>query len=181
MSNEYRFIILAKDKYDFAAQLNSLTQCAYDEIFNEEKYMIVTQMKDAEPFQIVDYIRMNFAMSDEKYRYKGKFIRRPVLYEKIKPYCKEVSISCVPKNFGDTYSQYQDGYCKEHFGQVNVEIMKPFAPFETACIEHLRELVKVIFEKSGEKYTTDTGSLLNEADWAIKYIKENLWWNILKI
>lgn len=99
MSSAYRELILTYNEATFESALVSmLYKITKDVVLNHPEDVISIQFKDAENFEIDNYIDERFRRTDNQYiDPNGNFIYRAHLFENLKPFCKEVQVSVVSK------------------------------------------------------------------------------------
>ena len=120
MNNLYKVIILAYNRDMFAASVaNNISKFTLD--FNIDTDMMLVQYRDIDKINL-DRFLDTFRRTDCQYIFEGNFYYRNELEEKVKPYCKEMCISVVPKrpknnrDFIDT---------KKDYGYLTVATMSP--------------------------------------------------------
>lgn len=99
MSSAYRELILTYNESMFESALVSmLYKITKDVALNHPEDAISIQFKDAEKFEIDNYIDERFRRTDNQYiDPNGNFIYRWHLFENLKPFCKEVQVSVISK------------------------------------------------------------------------------------
>lgn len=99
MNDVYRKLILTYNESTFESALVSmLYKITKDVALNYPKDVISIQFKDAENFEIDNYIDERFRRTDNQYiDPNGNFIYRWHLFENLKPFCKEVQVSVISK------------------------------------------------------------------------------------
>lgn len=114
---ELQGLILAKDEQEFAAKLTAfIANAAYKIATTQMPKVMAIQFKEASPQNIDDFIFMNFCRADGQFVFNGEFYTHNELYEKIKPFCKGISISIVTKDLGNTYHEEE---FNKRFGFIN--------------------------------------------------------------
>lgn len=96
---EIRTTILATSKDVFETNLiveigksiNAILEC-------EEPKIMAIQFRDAEAYNVAHLVDV-YRRTDGQYVFEGQFYTRLELEEKFAPFCKELSISVVPKEF----------------------------------------------------------------------------------
>ena len=95
MNNLYKATILAYNKDMFTVSVaNNISKFILD--FNIDTDMMLVQYRDIDKVNL-DRFLDTFRRTDCQYVFEGNFYYRNELEEKVKPYCKEMSISVVPK------------------------------------------------------------------------------------
>lgn len=115
---EIRTTILGTSRDVFEANLiveidksiNAILEC-------EEPKIMAIQFRDAEAYNVANLVDV-YRRTDGQYVFEGQFHTRQELEEKFAPFCKEISISVVPKelDFGTPREQVdkQFGFIKYH-------------------------------------------------------------------
>jgi len=115
---EIRTTILATSKdvfetnltVEIAKSINAIIEC-------EEPKIMAIQFRNAEAYNVANLVDV-YRRTDGQYVFEGQFYTRSELEEKFTPFCKELSISVVPKelNFGVPRGQIdkQFGFIEYH-------------------------------------------------------------------
>lgn len=134
---EIRTTILGTDKDVFETNLmveigksiNTILEC-------EEPKIMAIQFRDAEAYNIARLIDV-YRRTDGQYVFEGRFYTRLELEEKFKPFCKEISISIVPKELDlETPREQVDKqfgfikYCEYNLESVTGEKAKESTKYE---------------------------------------------------
>lgn len=95
---------------EIGKSINAILEC-------EEPKIMAIQFKDAEAYNVANLVDV-YRRTDGQYVFEGQFYTRSELEEKFKPFCKEISISVVPKelNFETPREQInkQFGFIEYH-------------------------------------------------------------------
>lgn len=95
---------------EIGKSINAILEC-------EEPRIMAIQFRDAEAYNVA-YLVDVYRRTDGQYVFEGQFYTRLELEEKFKPFCKEISISVVPKkfDFGTPREQFdkQFGFIEYH-------------------------------------------------------------------
>lgn len=110
--------ILANNQNEFAFKLQQIMYDAAQKIAAESTMVLAIQFRDVDYLQIEDYIYRTFLYMDRKFLYEGDLYTHQEIYEKVEPYCKEISISVLPKKFD---ANYPNGDAKKHFGFIEYQ------------------------------------------------------------
>lgn len=96
MENEWHRCILAENEEQYK---NRLACYIWNIILSTDSVPenIFIQVKEAESDKITEKV-MKYQRADGQFTFNGKFCQPEEIYEIIKPYCKIVSVSIVPKN-----------------------------------------------------------------------------------
>lgn len=120
MNTLYRATILAYNKDMFTASVaDNISKFMLD--FNIDTDMMLVQYIDIDRINL-DRFLDTFRRIDCQYVFEGNFYCRNELEEKVKPYCKEMCVSVVPKmpkNNGDFINTKKD------YGYLTVATMNP--------------------------------------------------------
>ena len=120
MNNLYKAIILAYNKEMFTISVaNNISKFMLD--FNIDADMMLVQYREVDRANL-DRFLDTFRRTDCQYVFEGNFYYRNELEEKIKPYCKEMCVSVVPKmckNNRDFINTIKD------YGYLTVATMSP--------------------------------------------------------
>lgn len=120
MNDLYRANILAYNKDMFAMSVaDNISKLILD--FNIDTDMMLVQYRDINRINLDRFLDA-FKRTDGQYVFEGNFYYRNELEEKVKPYCKEMCISVVPKmpkNNGDFINTVKD------YGYLTVATMRP--------------------------------------------------------
>lgn len=121
-SMELQGLILAEDEQEFAVKLTDfIANVAYKIATTQMPKVMAIQFKEANPENIDDFIFRNFCRADGQFVSNGEFYTHNELYEKIKPFCKGISISIVPKDLGN--EDHEEEFNKR-FGFINYKVIK---------------------------------------------------------
>ena len=115
---EIRTTILGTSKENFTANLAVEINKSIESIIEcEEPKIMAIQFRDAEAYSVASLVDV-YRRTDGQYVFEGQFYTRLELEEKFKPFCKEISISVVPKkfDFGTPREQFdkQFGFIEYH-------------------------------------------------------------------
>lgn len=117
-SAELRGTILAKSKEEFSYRLSSfLNKSALAVAFENIGYAAVVQFAEVDSAILEDFI--------DHYCYKGgmPFAKREEMLGQLRSFSRRVSVSYVPKDFGNLHP-YEKDFAKK-FGWVNVAVFNP--------------------------------------------------------
>lgn len=90
--------ILASNQNEFAFKLQRIMYDAAQKIAAESTMVLAIQFRDVDYLQMEDYIWRTFPYIDGKFLYDNDlYYTHEELQEKINPYCKDISISVLPK------------------------------------------------------------------------------------
>lgn len=118
-NTEARANIIAEDENQFSYKLQNATMKIFNDIAkNGIGNIVAIQFKEVEPCFIADYIDMFFRRADGQYVYRGNFVRRKEIEEKLNKYSRELSVSIVPKDLGKGLREEKE--YKERFGYINI-------------------------------------------------------------
>lgn len=93
-------LILAHSADDFNNKLTDLIANHLGNLaLNLDASIMAIQFKDADEYDIAKVVD-SYRRIDGQYCYWGDFMTREEVYEQVKPYCKRISISVVPKDLG---------------------------------------------------------------------------------
>lgn len=118
---EYTGLILACNANDFNNKLTDLIANHLGNLaLNLGASIMAIQFKDADEYDIAKVVD-SYRRTDGQYCYWGDFMTREEVYEQVKPYCKRISISVVPKDLGKGDWVASDSHKK--FGYINLAIL----------------------------------------------------------
>lgn len=118
---EYTGLILACNANDFNNKLTDLIANHLGNLaLNLDASIMAIQFKDADEYDIEKVVD-SYRRTDGQYCYWGDFMTREEVYEQVKPYCKRISISIVPKDLGKGDWVASDSHKK--FGYINLAIL----------------------------------------------------------
>lgn len=119
---EYTGLILANSEIDFNIKLTDLIARHVGNLaLNLDASIMAIQFKDADEYDIEKVVD-SYRRTDGQYCYWGDFMTREEVYEQIKPYCKRISISIVPKDLGKGDWVASDSHKK--FGYINLAMIE---------------------------------------------------------
>lgn len=112
---EIRTTILATSKdvfetnliVEIAKSINAIIEC-------EEPKIMAIQFRNAEAYNVANLVDV-YRRTDGQYVFEGQFYTRSELEEKFTPFCKELSISVVPKELN---SGVPRGQIDKQFGFI---------------------------------------------------------------
>ena len=124
MNNLYKATILTYSRDMFAAETASIMSNFMAELaLNNPSEMLLVQFKDACQYDVDRFIDANFLRTDGQYLYQGEFIYRHDLENLIKPYCKEMCISVVPKGPKEAGKHIDT---EKQYGYITIANVVPF-------------------------------------------------------
>lgn len=118
---EYTGLILACNANDFNNKLTDLIARHVGNLaLNLDASIMAIQFKDADEYDIEKVVD-SYRRIDGQYCYQCDFMTREEVYAQVKPYCKRISISVVPKDFGKGDWVASDRQKK--FGYINLSLI----------------------------------------------------------
>lgn len=114
-------LILAYSADDFSHKLTNLIANHLGNLaLNLNASIMAIQFKDADEYDIAKVVD-SYRRIDGQYCYEYDFMTREEVYEQVKPYCKYISISVVPKDLdkGDCVSSDR----QKKFGYINISLI----------------------------------------------------------
>ena len=125
MNNMYKATISAESEEDFSYKVTDiLSKFATDLALNHQCDMLLIQFKEAEQYVIAEYVD-NFRRIDNQYVYHGEFKYREEIEKIVKPFCKELCISIVPKGKQAKQGEHIDE--KSQYGYLTLINIIPFS------------------------------------------------------
>lgn len=120
---EYTGLILANSEIDFNIKLTDLIAKHVGNLaLNLDASIMAIQFKDADEYDIAKVVD-SYRRIDGQYCYQCDFMTREEVYAQVKPYCKRISISVVPKDLGNGDWVASDSHKK--FGYINLATLTP--------------------------------------------------------
>lgn len=118
---EYTGLILACNANDFNNKLTDLIANHLGNLaLNLDASIMAIQFKDADEYDIEKVVD-SYRRTDGQYCYWGDFMTREEVYEQVKPYCKRISISIVPKDLGK--GDFVSSDRQKKFGYINLSLI----------------------------------------------------------
>lgn len=117
----YEGLILAHNANDFNNKLTDLIANHLGNLaLNLDASIMAIQFKDVDEYDIAKVVD-SYRRIDGQYCYQCDFMTREEVYEQVKPYCKRISISIVPKDLGKGDWVASDRQKK--FGYINLSLI----------------------------------------------------------
>lgn len=118
---EYTGLILACNANDFNNKLTDLIARHVGNLaLNLDASIMAIQFKDADEYDIEKVVD-SYRCIDGQYCYQCDFMTREEVYAQVKPYCKRILVSVVPKDLGKGDWVASDSHKK--FGYINLAIL----------------------------------------------------------
>lgn len=120
-TRSYEGLILACNANDFNNKLTDLIANHLGNLaLNLDASIMAIQFKDADEYDIEKVVD-SYRSIDGQYRYQCDFMTREEVYEQVKPYCKRISISIVPKDLGK--GDFVSSDRRRKFGYINLSLI----------------------------------------------------------
>lgn len=117
-SYEKRGVIFAANAQEFGRKVQALiTQPLIDIAANS--LVLAIQFADIDDGLIKQHIYQHFMRTDGQFVFYGCFRTGGEILEEIKPFCKQISISYMPKRYGDKDNFLLEDEKRKRFGQIN--------------------------------------------------------------
>ena len=114
-------LILAHSADDFNNKLTDLIANHLGNLaLNLDASIMAIQFKDADEYDIAKVVD-SYRGIDGQYCYQCDFMTREEVYEQVKPYCKYISISVVPKDLGK--GDWVSSDRQKKFGYINLSLI----------------------------------------------------------
>lgn len=118
---EYTGLILANSEIDFNIKLTDLIARHVGNLaLNLDASIMAIQFKDADEYDIEKVVD-SYRRTDGQYCYQCDFMTHEEVYEQVKPYCKRISISVVPKDLGK--GDWVSSDRQKKFGYINLSLI----------------------------------------------------------
>lgn len=117
-SYEKRGFIFATNAQEFGQKVQWLIAQPLIDIAADSRILAI-QFADIDDVLIKGHIYQHFMRTDGQFVFEGCFRTGGEILEEIKPFCKQISISYLPKSYDDKDIFLLENEKRKRFGQIN--------------------------------------------------------------
>lgn len=117
-SYEKRGVIFAANAQEFGRKVQALIAQPLIDIAAGSRVLAI-QFADIDDGLIKQHIYQHFMRTDGQFVFEGCFRTGGEILEEIKPFCKQISISYLPKSYDDKDKFLLENEKRKRFGRIN--------------------------------------------------------------
>ena len=117
-SYEKRGFIFASNAQEFGRKVQALIAQPLVDIA-ADSLVLAIQFADIDDEQIEQHIYQHFMRTDGQFVFEGCSRRDDEILEEIKPFCKQISISYLPKSYDEKDKFLLENEKRKRFGRIN--------------------------------------------------------------
>lgn len=117
-SYEKRGVIFAANAQEFGLKVQALIAQPLIDIAANSRVLAI-QFADIDDGLIEQHIYQHFMRTDGQFVFEGCFRTGNEILEEIKPFCKQISISYLPKSYDDKDKFLLENEKRKRFGWIN--------------------------------------------------------------